>query len=249
MADETTGRRTLVEDVQWVRGRARFEDGAIVLDQATLRDYPIFEEGADEAPWKLAAIKDPQDAVDFVRRFGLLRSGRGTDLREPWSDWESTVRDVQLILAMAQDLRTSGWGDIEAITRIRALSTTPEFAALWKAAAKNDEERRMQLGAWVAGRVSLGLADTPFRLRSQAEIAGGNAGAPDIFVYSPHPPDLLGAVYWKLAQLLTSGRPMRRCEGCGVMFLVRDERQRFHDKQCAQRARYRRAAEKRRQGA
>jgi hypothetical protein len=82
--------------------------------------------------------------------------------------------------------------------------------------------------------------------RTEAEQYGGTSGAPDVFMYSPRPRDLLGWIYYGLAQALTSSQPMRRCEGCGVMFLVRDERQRFHDKQCAQRVRYRRSAEKRR---
>jgi hypothetical protein len=93
--------------------------------------------------------------------------------------------------------------------------------------------------------VSTGLASTPFGLRAHAEISGGRGGAPDVFIYSPRPEDLIGWIYYGLAQTLTSGQPMRRCEGCGVMFPVHDARQRYHDKQCAQRARYHRASEKR----
>jgi hypothetical protein len=243
---EQKARRTLSDDVRWVRGRARFEDGSIVLDPATLRDYSALEEGED-APWKLAAIRRPQDAVDFARRFGLLHHGRETELREPWSDWESTALHIHSILFTVTQLRASGRGDDpEATDYIRKITSEPAWHQLWQAEAQDDRERRIQVGVWVAEQVSSGLADTGWGLRAQAELFGGNRGAPDLFLYSPRPSDLLGWIYYSLAQTLVSAKPMRRCEGCGVMFLVHDDRQRYHDKQCAQRARYHRAAEKRR---
>ena len=242
-------RPTLSDDVLWVRGRARFEGGEIILDPDTLRDYSVLEEGED-ALWKLGAIRDPRDAVNFARRFGLLRQGRGSELREPWSDWETTAHRIHAMLVTAQSLRSSaGSDDRESTEYIRSITSTPEWNQLWKAPAANDEQRRVQVGAWIAQEVSAGLAETTWGLRAETELSGGRSGAPDLFLYSPRPRDLLGWIYFGLAHTLTSARSMRRCEGCGVMFLVRDERQRFHDKQCAQRARYRRAAEKRRQGA
>jgi hypothetical protein len=149
-----------------------------------------------------------------------------------------------------KSLRSSAGSDErEATEYIRSITSTPEWNQLWKAPAANDEQRRVQVGAWIAQEVSAGLAETTWGLRAETELSGGRSGAPDLFLYSPRPRDLLGWIYFGLAHTLTSARSMRGCDGCGVMFLVRDERQRFHDKQCAQRARYRRAAEKRRQGA
>lgn len=46
----------------------------------------------------------------------------------------------------------------------------------------------------------------------------------------PQVPSLLQAIYWHLARIVTSERPDRRltrCEECGNLFEVRDERQRF----------------------
>lgn len=243
---ERKGRRTVAEDVQWVRGRARFEDGAIVLDPATVRAYSVLAEGAD-ALWKLGAIRLPQDAVDFARRFGLLRQGLETELRESWTEWESTALRIHSILVTATNLRSAGWADDpDATEYIREITSTREWNQLWEARAKNDEQRQIQVGAWVAYMVTAGLADMEWGMRSEAGFVTG--GAPDLFLYAPRPSDLLGWIYYNLAQTLVGAKKMRRCEGCGVVFLVHDDRQRHHDKQCAQRARYHRAANRRRQG-
>jgi hypothetical protein len=245
---DSTARRTFSDDVQWVRGRARFEDGAIILEPTTVRDYSVLAEGAD-ALWKLGAIRRPQDAVDFARRFGLLHHGPGTELREPWTDWESTALHIHSILVTATLLRVAGWeDDPEATEYIREITSTPEWNALWEAPARDHEQRRMQVGAWVASRVTAGLAGMEWGIRSDAEVYGGARGAPDVFLYSPRPSNLLGWIYYNLAQTLIGAKRTRRCEGCGVVFLVHDDRQRYHDKQCAQRARYHRSADRRRQG-
>lgn len=119
------------------------------------------------------------------------------------------------------------------------------------APARTTFDVRAQVGAWIADRVSDGLAGIEWGIQTKVRIRmeGGQPGEPDDFLYEPRPLDLVGWVYYILAQTLVSGQPTQRCEGCGVIFLVHDDRQRYHDKRCAQRARYHRAADKRRQGA
>jgi hypothetical protein len=64
---------------------------------------------------------------------------------------------------------------------------------------------------------------------------------------SPRPPDLLALAYYVLALFISRSEPARVCDGCGRIFPVVDPRQRYHDNRCAQRARYRRWADKRRE--
>lgn len=248
-------RPTIAREVAWLRGgRARFEGGAIVLERSTAREYSVLTHGGSAA-WELGAVRRPQDAVDFARRFGLLQHGhpdRDEDLSEPWSYWESTALHIHSILVTATMLSRSRRGDdTEAIDYIARVTSAPAWRESWQAVAATQEERRIQLGVWIAREVSAGLAGMEWGIETQARfrVDGADPGPPERFVYEPRPRDLLGWVYYGLAQTFVEGRPSRICDGCGITFLVNDQRQRYHDKRCAQRVRYHRSAEKRRQEA
>jgi hypothetical protein len=243
-------------DRLWYRGRAAFEAGRIALDLTTLQTYSPTEHRG--TVWEFAAIRRPQDAVDFARRHGLLRRPPpdAVELSEPWEEWERESLHVHSILVTVTQLRAAEHGDAEAMDYLREIAATPAWREMWlsrgaEREARKDEERRAQFGVWIAEQVSDGLRDVPHGIASAFEflVNNGKPGSPGSFLYAPSPPDLMGWIYDELAQVLIEGRPARRCEGCGVMFLVTDERQRYHDKRCAQRARYHRAAEKRRQQA
>jgi hypothetical protein len=96
--------------------------------------------------------------------------------------------------------------------------------------------------------VNEGLTDVGFGVRSEVtlRLPDGSVGRPGRFVLSPRSPHLLGFIYYALALALSTAIPGRVCEGCGRIFPVRDPRQRYHDNRCAQRTRYRRWAENRR---
>jgi hypothetical protein len=239
-------------DTLWFRGRATFKDGRIALDVETLQGYsPIEYKGR---VWEFAAIRRPQDAVDFARRHGLLHRpepNEAGDLSEPWDEWERESLHLHSVLIAAVQLRAAQRGDPAAMDYIRDIATTPEWLNIWRNVgaereARTDEERRIQFGVWIASQVSAGLRDVKYGIASATEygVEEGKAGSPGSFLYAPSPRDLMGWIYDELAQVLIEARPARRCEGCGVVFLVRDGRQRYHDKRCAQRARYHRAVEK-----
>lgn len=60
------------------------------------------------------------------------------------------------------------------------------------------------------------------------------------------PPHSLGLASAQLATVVVNRVAVATCPECGRVFQVEHGRQRFHDKQCAARARYRRHAEKKR---
>jgi len=245
----TNARPTVARDDHWLRGRTRFENGAITLDRATAQEYSPLADGAPLL-WDFAAIRRPQDAIEFGRRFGLLHHGPGADsYSEPWAEWESTALHVHSLLVTVMNVRASRRGDGEATAYLRQLTSTDTWRALWQSPRPTtDGERRTEAATWVAAAVSEGLARVAFGVQSQAAylLDRGKPGPPDHFMYAPTPTDLLGWIYYNLAQTLIASRPTRSCARCGVIFLVTDDRQRFHDKRCAQRARYHRSAEKRR---
>jgi hypothetical protein len=237
---------------RWIRGRARYEGAAIALDPATVVEYVPLQD-AEGSLWQLAAVRQPADAVTFARRFGLLRHGPGSEeLSEPWADWEATALRLHLVLVAAAMLRDAERGDQDALAYIVDLTSRigldPAFEALRD--VSGDRERTMVLvSEWVALMVKQGMGKTTLGIETDADFKrNGRRGTPGVFVFSPQPVDLLGWIYYELALTLVQGRPTRRCEGCGVMFLVTDGRRRFHDQRCAQRARYHRSAERRRQG-
>ena len=59
-------------------------------------------------------------------------------------------------------------------------------------------------------------------------------------IFSPHARDLLGFIYFALAEVVVDEPPLARCVECGVPFIVHDRRQRYCSARHASRARYRR---------
>lgn len=230
---------------RWLKGRARFEGGEIVLDSRTITEYQPFADKVTDYPYELAAIAEPGEAVTFARRFGLLRFGPGAEqLREPWAEWERAALQVRAILRLGVDLGDAVRGDSEAIASLRAQAE--RWGHLFEARAANDEELLSQTSVVVAQLVNEGLDDVGFGVQAEVglKLADDTEGRPGRFTMSPRSPNLLGLIYYALALALVSRIPGRECEGCGRIFPVRDPRQRYHDPQCAQRTRYRRWAEK-----
>lgn len=233
---------------QWVRGRARHEGGAIVLDPISLTSYKPFADDVTDYPYELAAINEPQDAVDFARRYGLLRHGPDADeYREPWPEWEEAALRVRGIGRLGVDLGQALKGDGDAKESIRAHAK--RWGDQFEAPAASDEEALAQASLVVASMVDDGLQDVGFGIQAEVglRLPDGSEGRSGGFAFSPRAPDLLSLIYYALSLALVERVPGRTCDGCGRVFLVRDPRQRYHDTRCAQRTRYRRWADNRRE--
>ena len=69
----------------WVRGEARVHRGWVLLDETTVEPYAPLRE--PDLLREFVAIGSSRDVLRFAARFGLLRDGLGSDLREPISQW------------------------------------------------------------------------------------------------------------------------------------------------------------------
>ena len=231
----------------WLRGEARYEDGAIILTKP--EEYqPYAEKGLVDA---LSQVRKPADAVAFARRFGLLRRGPGsTELREPYSQWEQEVSTLNALLRLYVVLQAALTDDAPA-RRQRAIDELwevwqPVFRSSFQEEPETDEQLLLQASAALTWAINDGLGDT----REAVGIVHTADGVPQAgyFAFFAQPPHLLGYAYHELAMRVVSRAPMRYCEECGRSFLVVDQRQRYCGKSCANRARYKRWAAKRRQG-
>jgi hypothetical protein len=238
--------RQTVVGMTWVRGRARYEGDDIVIDQGTVREYqPFATPGNTTLAFELAAVTTPEDAVSFARKYGLLRRGPGAaDLRESWASWENAVQTIHVVLRIYVSLRQAISGDGEAMEYLRGIAPTME--ELFDAGASNDDELMAQASSLVAQTVNAGLGDVGLGFEAEIglKLPDGSVGKVGRFSLSARSPDLLGVIYYGLAGALGRSQPARVCEGCGRIFPIEDPRQRYHDQRCAQRARYRRWADK-----
>jgi len=238
----------------WIRGDARYEDGAIVLTNP-VEYQPYAHKGYVDA---LSQVRTPADAVEFARRFGLLRRGPGAmELREPYSQWEQEVSLLNKLLRLYVTIQTALDEDAPARRR-RALDELWEvWQPAWRdifrhpetdeiAEPETDEDLLFLASTFLAVGINYGLEGT----QEAIDVLRTAEGEPVVghFDFFGQPPHLLGIVYHELAMLVVSRAPMRYCEECGRAFVVVDQRQRYCGKSCANRPRYKRWDAKRRQG-
>jgi len=136
-------------------------------------------------------------------------------------------------------------GNDDAMSWIRDVGTRV-LDRYFDAPASDTHEALSRASIYVADRVSAGLTDVGTGLQAECEriLPDGSQGRVGQFAIATRAPDLLRAAYSGLSLWLCGSVPARVCEGCGRVFAVKDPRQRFHDPRCAQRARYRRFADR-----
>ena len=85
---------------------------------------------------ELANVKTPNDAVAFVRRFGLLKKSEllndATSVKydaqrgELFTDFQDTAKNLYYILILTLEVRRGNQGDADAISRLRQHMVIPE---------------------------------------------------------------------------------------------------------------------------
>jgi hypothetical protein len=227
-----------------VGGSARIVNGSepatVLLTSEQARERLI---GPDVALLSdLARVRSANDVLAFVGRYGMLRHGpehASEPIREPLEAWLHEAQQLQANLNLARLLmRGVKRGDHEAVDdlrlRLEAL-LQPEhrgkpdhdllaIASSVLAHVVNDRLRAEGVGQAIDADVDIRAGGEPGVFYLAARSAGG----------------ALPFAYWQFARLLVGRAPLRLCEECGRVFMPTHGRQRFHDRQCAERARWRR---------
>ena len=211
---------------QWLRGHATFDGEMIRLDSSTAELYTPYS--ASELPYELSGIQRPTEAIEFVRKYGLLWHGPGaSEFDEPYADWELAIGKLQTVIAIYESLRETRVGKGNAADRLRALFDKPAFS---------DEDILKQGAIVVAIWMSEGLEGVEVRLTPDAAWEGGDFSR---FRYMARAETLLGYIYHHLSIVLVTRQPLAACLECMRFFVVRDPRQKYCNESCSYRSRYR----------
>ncbi len=227
----------------------RTEKGRKFLAIPADRADPQAIDPATPLVFDLEAVRSPTDAVEFIRRYGLLKIGpddvdAGQEVREPYDEWEEEIARIRAIGTLVLLTHNAESGDTGAIRRIRTL-LGPDAHDL------DDDDALLLASGFVQVQVNERLSNSRWEIRADAldenRPAGSRPGRPNVFWFTARPamPGALPYAYWQLADLLVARAPLAQCEGCGRFFDRHDPRQRFHDEACRQRAGYRRRTARR----
>jgi hypothetical protein len=232
----------------WARGPAWIDGEEIVLDEDRAQPYFLYEstnllfDFADIAPDP--DNLDPQRAVAFVRRYGLLWHGAdelGTGkCREPLEKWWAE----SYLLAATADFYVR-LKESAATGSANPLRTMPfDFMQFIEGGDPEDDEFFMESASLVLAEVvssklegcSVGIASS---LRVDVEHRD-----PLNFLLTQNPPDLVAAAHAQLAMAIVNRAPIEECQGCGRMFIPESGKQKYCTKSCASTSRWRRWKER-----
>jgi len=220
----------------WAKGRARVQNGELVLDEGRAVDY-IFHspEESERMAFDLAALSShigdetaaEKEAVSFAGRWGLLWHG-ADDLgsgkcRESLQDWLIEAERLneagvlyQSILASKRD------GSAEAIQnflRRRGLG----FPSLSPGSEHFDQNYIYAASHMLQSMINEGLTAGPTevaqaRTRRRRCWWGLSAVGPGEFQLTQYPPDLLSRAYSAFGVLIANTVETRSCRVCGKLF-------------------------------
>src|SRR5947209_1044756 len=106
-------------DLFWVRGYARIEGEYVVLDSERSEEYRLQLE-KPELLFRLAQVKRPIDAREFIGHYGLLFHGlEATEYREKFSEWEQAALELSSTLRLYYTFQRALIGDAEAMYDLR----------------------------------------------------------------------------------------------------------------------------------
>jgi hypothetical protein len=224
---------TLVQHPEWARGPAFVEGNEVVLDESRAESYWLHEpEQVEKMAFDLAAMafhrsgRDPQQAVAFVRRYGLLwhgldevGSGR---CRESLDDWWHEAEKLSSLLLTSVKLGEA----------MRESSAAPvrEYFEVLGIGFETDEAYLMAATIAAARSINRGLEDTKW---------GMEVIEPGELRLTHYPPNLVSAAYANLGALISKKVEFKECPGCGRVFPPGSGKQKYHDPQCAVRTRQR----------
>ena len=223
----------LVQHPEWVKGPAIVEGNEVVLDERRAERYLLHErEQVEHMAFDLAAMafhrsgRDPQQAVAFVRRYGLLWHGPDQlgsgGCRESLEDWWHEAEKLSSLLLTSVRIG-------EAMREGSAAPVRKHLETLG-IGFDTDETYLMAATTAVARLLNQGMHDTKW---------GMSVIEPGELRLTHYPPNLVSDAYANLGTLISKRVEFRECPGCGRVFPPISGRQKYHDPQCATRTRQR----------
>jgi hypothetical protein len=162
----------------------------------------------------------------LVRRYGLLWHGKdelGTgNCRECLDDWWQEAEKLSSVLLTSIRLG-------EAMRKGSAAPIRKYFEGLG-ISFETDEAYLMAASTVAARLINWGLQDTKW---------GMVVGEPGELRLAHYPPNLVSAAYANLGALIATKAEFKECPGCSRAFLPSSGMQKYHDPQCATKARQR----------
>lgn len=239
MSDEP-GTPILSSPPEWLCGHASFDGTYLSLDASRARRYAPYEV-AESLPFDLAGIREPQDALSFIQKYGLLWHGPdATEHVEKFTDWEREIRVLNSVLILHQALQGTVAGDAESRRTLRELIDLAQ--SIFQNRARSDDEYARHAAVLVAHWVTEGMAGVAVGVTTAGLWEGGD---PSRFIFMATSPSLVGYAYHCLAaRVIVERIPLRACLECRRFFPVWNVRQQYCDSRCGSRARQRRFAEK-----
>ena len=214
----------------------------------------LYDARMETGLWRAAQrIYSPEDAVAFVKRYGLLlhqpEIGDCEDylepkrkvLRERFSEYDECATELRMLARWAVDISKASRGDSDAVGR---LAREPERRG--EPALRGHEPETvinhvsMMLAAYLTHRLDARIAFWP-----SADALVELGGPPPLEASIRHR-TLRDLCYFSFARTLMKRDRLDECEECGLVFRVTDLRQRFCETACANKARFRKWAEKNR---
>lgn len=233
---------------RWHRGLARFDKWAetIELDRGrsdkTDETDPARYEQYDVPPGPqlaldLARIRRPEDAIAFVKVWGLLETPPDAPLLiERWSQWETRAGALRNLLALVVASRRAIGGDAAALELLRRWWPYggPGVSEAYGPEAENDDAFMDQVARRLASILNVGMAYT-------YEFVEPSPWRPGEWILTAVSPTLCARAYRETAAMIVGYKEMRRCaaEDCRAYFIPADPRQRYCSARCNNRVRQR----------
>ena len=167
----------------WIRGDARVVRGWAILDASSATEYvPTYD---PDRLGEFVVIDSPRDVTRFASRFGLLREGPGSELREPVSLWWDEVALARGALEVQIDLMAVRGGAVGDAARFREnwSALLPDLES-----SVDDADLIADAKATVIAAVNRGLAGAALEISADNEPSRG-------YSVSPQFPDLLACIY------------------------------------------------------
>lgn len=240
------------EAARWFRAPARQQDEWIVLDAEGGEWY---DPRVEPDLWmEVQRVTSPADAVKFAARFGLLANkplaakeleevpylqGVKTPLRQEYRAFDSNATEIRSLLQMALDIQKARDGDLDAFKRLsrRVLDRRARLIGGVRSLFKSEEESSAvvfeRAGHEIAEAVTLyggRVVFSPDVPQGSRAIIGRSVGFGTLSQYC----------YFTLGEALSRDVRLGECGSCGLIFVMKDARQRFCEPACATRARSRR---------